>query len=433
MSWGSEFSLESYAEPQEYLNSITVSGRAAAGYSIQTVTLFKPRSSQSIGRAAQPPEENGVTGYSMAFKPETITAVIPEGESAIIHSRSSLMQLFPTMEELPEIKSFLEANSIGTDEIYFRVMSADRKYDDKIADFVSAAKPGAALRQAVAFDLSVCRLSNYKLLNVVSDFGGLIMLGIGVTEEEYANAARLGLFFCDRNTGELVPVPFHLAALNDGLFFEFFGMSAGTYVLLEIGQSYNDVKDSHWAQGYISQASEKGLVQGVGDGRFSPESSLTRAQFAQMLYNYFRFMIPASDTAGNFDDVTQGQWYYDAILTLQAAGVFEGGGNFRPADAITREEMAGFIYGAINALLLSEGMSRTDASVVFADFDGIAPELRSAVELVYATGIMVGVQPDMFAPDETTTRAQAATVIVRLAKLTGYLFKTAADIITAAD
>jgi hypothetical protein len=249
------------------------------------------------------------------------------------------------------------------------------------------------------------------------------MLGIGATEEEYANAAKLGLFYCDQNTGELVPVPFHLAALNDDLFFEFFGMSTGTYVLLEIDPSYSDVPDRHWASGYIAAASEKGLVQGIGGGKYSPNSSLTRAQFAQMLYNFYRFLLPEVENAVGYTDVTQGQWYYDAITALQAAGVFEGGGVFRPGDAITREEMASFINGAINALLHDTGKLVSSAPGVFKDYDDAAPEYQHAVDIAYRYGIMNGVLPDMFAPKATSTRAQAATVLVRLAGYTGYLLE----------
>lgn len=52
-------------------------------------------------------------------------------------------------------------------------------------------------------------------------------------------------------------------------------------------QTFSDVPISHWAYSYIEQAVEKGYVNGVGEGRYNPDGSVSNAQFVAMLIKGF--------------------------------------------------------------------------------------------------------------------------------------------------
>ncbi|MGM8215940.1 glycosyl hydrolase family 18 protein [Bacillaceae bacterium W0354] len=98
--------------------------------------------------------------------------------------------------------------------------------------------------------------------------------------------------------------------------------------------------NGHWAQKEIEIARELGYVEGFSPEKFNPDSYLTRAQLAQMLYNIFEF--PISDTNNPFPDLKKDHWAYDSILSLSKNGFIEGykDGTFKPALTSTRAQMA---------------------------------------------------------------------------------------------
>ena len=109
----------------------------------------------------------------------------------------------------------------------------------------------------------------------------------------------------------------------------------------EVKSKYKDVSgDVAEAANYVS---ERNLMIGNGEDKFSPEKTLTRAQLIQTLYA----MSGKPYTGGNntFKDVDDSKWYGDAITWAQNTGLIAGytDGTFRPNQAITKEEMTAIL------------------------------------------------------------------------------------------
>lgn len=51
-------------------------------------------------------------------------------------------------------------------------------------------------------------------------------------------------------------------------------------------KKFIDVPDSHWGKDAINYCTEKGYMNGTGEDLFAPDKALTRAEIAQILYNY---------------------------------------------------------------------------------------------------------------------------------------------------
>ena len=78
-------------------------------------------------------------------------------------------------------------------------------------------------------------------------------------------------------------------------------------------------------------------MQGFPEGTFQPNTQLTRAQAAQMVYRLLT--EPESGSGGcGYQDVPAGQWYAQAVTALCRLGLFDDGTAFRPNDIITRAE-----------------------------------------------------------------------------------------------
>ncbi len=102
---------------------------------------------------------------------------------------------------------------------------------------------------------------------------------------------------------------------------------------------FTDVSDTGWYIKAIEFVHTHGLMSGYGNGKFGPNDNLTRAQFAQILYN----QTGRPDTANSrFNDVKIGQWYTEAVNWAASQGIVCGYGNgkFGPDDPITRQDLA---------------------------------------------------------------------------------------------
>ena len=82
-----------------------------------------------------------------------------------------------------------------------------------------------------------------------------------------------------------------------------------------------------------------GILQGMGDGLFRPDSSLTRAQLCALLVQAMN--LPAAGSQKDFDDVSPDSWYAPYVKAAKAAGYVEGVGNnkFAPNAQVTHEQL----------------------------------------------------------------------------------------------
>ncbi|MBR6915121.1 MAG: S-layer homology domain-containing protein, partial [Clostridia bacterium] len=73
---------------------------------------------------------------------------------------------------------------------------------------------------------------------------------------------------------------------------------------------FADVAEDRWSASAIKYAVQSGYMNGVGDGKFDPTGSLTRAMVATVLWR--REGEPAPSAPSGFTDVPAGEWYTDA-------------------------------------------------------------------------------------------------------------------------
>jgi lipoprotein Spr len=113
-------------------------------------------------------------------------------------------------------------------------------------------------------------------------------------------------------------------------------------------ETFKDVPNDHWAVGAINALVEEHIVN-ANEKAFRPDEPLTRAQLALWFANAWD--LKEAQTAIPFADVAPGDEAYDAIQRLVSAGIATGdeNGNFRPQEAVTRAQFAVFFYRAMNA------------------------------------------------------------------------------------
>lgn len=169
---------------------------------------------------------------------------------------------------------------------------------------------------------------------------------------------------------------------------------------------------SGWYKPAVDFAQVSGLMAGIGDGKFAPTLTTTRAMVAEVLYEAEGAPSVEGMTCP-LTDIKAGEWYTDAVIWAYNAGVVAGrsDGTFCPDDTITRQEMAVMLYGWMGG-----GESLLDAEQIqyalaqFADGADVAPWAQEAVAYCYLAGLMVGNDAGCFDPLGSLERAQLAQV-----------------------
>lgn len=183
----------------------------------------------------------------------------------------------------------------------------------------------------------------------------------------------------------------------------------------ENGNLYADVKPGDWYYRPIDNLVTLGLMNGVGDYKFAPNTKLTRAMMVTLLYRC------SGDDLGNdwkktskFTDVKDGKYYSEAVEWAFRNKIVNGYSDkiFRPDGNITREEMCKVIDGylAYRGCKLERGKS---CKAIFSDYNKISKWALSSVEALVAAGLIKGDNGKMN-PAGSATRAEVATVLDRM-------------------
>lgn len=102
--------------------------------------------------------------------------------------------------------------------------------------------------------------------------------------------------------------------------------------------SFEDVPDGKWYTDAVNTLASLGIIQGAGDGKFYPNSPITRAEFVAIAMRFTK-----GDVAGdvNFTDVSPSSWYYKSVVGAVNYGWIVGYGNglFAPRASISRAEV----------------------------------------------------------------------------------------------
>ena len=176
-------------------------------------------------------------------------------------------------------------------------------------------------------------------------------------------------------------------------------------VTIDMGLTFSDIDEDDWFYDDVVAAANEGYVEGMGDGKYEPKGSLTRAQFATMIARAMNYEDkPASPAA--FTDVN-GHWAADAINFCAENGIVDGYEDctFKPDRAVTRQEVAAMLTRAFDLVEVSDDKYPDDASI-----SGWASEY---VYKCLAAGLMKGDKDTgNFRPASILNRAEAATILM---------------------
>ena len=182
------------------------------------------------------------------------------------------------------------------------------------------------------------------------------------------------------------------------------------------GVSFDDILDSPDRAAIESLASRE-IINGMGDGSFAPEATMTRAQFATIAVKALGLTPKAN---GKFSDVPADKWFAPYIGTANAYGIVNGVSDteFNPQGTITRQEAAAMVARAavlcgMDTELDEDGVRFYIAQ--FTDYVKVSSYARAPMAFCFREGIL---REDEFGeniePKEPILRGEIARMFYRL-------------------
>lgn len=172
---------------------------------------------------------------------------------------------------------------------------------------------------------------------------------------------------------------------------------------------FTDLAEEAWYSGAVEYVYAHGLMRGMSEIVFSPNTSLTRAQAVQILYNLEG--QPVVSGAATFTDAEH--WAKTPIAWAQQTGVVDGyeDNSFRPENPISRQEFAQMMYNY--AKYKGYDLAAKGNLDAFPDADKMGAWAEPALAWANGNNLINGHDDGTLDPGGTTIRAQAASILMR--------------------
>ena len=177
---------------------------------------------------------------------------------------------------------------------------------------------------------------------------------------------------------------------------------------------YSDVPAGSYYEKAVIWAMQKGVANGMGGGKFEPDTTLNRAMVATVLYRLSGDKVSATNA---FPDVPANEWYGEAVAWAQQKGIVTGfeDGTFRPMEEISRQDMALMLHRYAKTVKGTDTTPTGDLSR-WPDAGLVGSWAVDALRWCVGAGIINGKDGGL-QPTGNATRAEFATILMRYAKL----------------
>ena len=177
---------------------------------------------------------------------------------------------------------------------------------------------------------------------------------------------------------------------------------------------FEDVAPGAWYESAVRYAYFHNIMEGMRETEFAPATALTRAMAVQILYNLEGQPDLSDENLGYpYEDVDAQAWYGDAVYWARITGVATGygDGTFQPGDSITRQEFAQMLYNYAKY----KGYDLTAAGDLsqFPDSESVADWAEAAMRWANGNELINGHDDGTIDAAGIGTRAQAASILMK--------------------
>ena len=368
-----------------------------------------PASVVSIDLTVYETEDEKITEAALPAEViETITEVVEDPENTVegiaIHLSTGSMQL-----DDKTVRAMVEQSEGDTVRLVM---------DDKTDEALNTLQEEALKELEIHGKVDVymeCEQTGKR----ISDFnGGTVTLQIPFEIPENCHSKGFTVWYVDEDGSR---TPMNTRYENGMIVWDVTHFS--DYVIIyeepaaeDMDNPYTDISEDAWYYGDVLYTYANGLMVGVGDDRFAPETNLTRAMFVTVLWRMAGAPAVTEDIL--FEDVPADTWYTEAVRWAASEGLVNGYSEtaFGPDDTITREQLAAILYRYEQM----SGGGFTGTWMFLPDFSDTAEISEWAYEamcFMNMNGIVNGKPEKLLDPKGNATRAEAAAMLARYHKM----------------
>ena len=182
---------------------------------------------------------------------------------------------------------------------------------------------------------------------------------------------------------------------------------------VDTGLPFTDVKADDWFYEAVKYVYDNKLMDGTSSTTFAPLMTTNRAMIVTILWR-LEGQPETDDATLSFTDVESGVWYTDAVNWATSKGIVKGYSDtvFAPNDTVTREQLATILYRY--AEYKEYDVSARGVLTTFTDGANTSFWATEAMEWAVGSGLLSGKDGGKLDPTGTATRAEVATILMRL-------------------
>jgi hypothetical protein len=387
------------------------------GKTVTTITVDEDKMEEMLGRAGN-----------------NATVTIPfdaDSDAAVLRLNGRTVKNMKDREAGLEIKTgnviyMLPAAQISPDDISLQT-GAQAKWEDMAVSIRISAPP----QETADIIEAAANQNNYQVLIKpvefeitftngngsvgVSRFSGYVERMIAIPEGVDPQKITTGVVL--NPDGTFSHVPTAITAIDGKYYAKISSLTNSIYLAIGNPKTFKDV-EKHWAREIVNDMGSRLIVDADASGRFEPDRSMTRAEFASVAVRALGLLRPGTGK-GAFRDVTKDDRYYEAVSIASEYGLISGDGNgdFKALDRITREQAMVIIAKAmeITGLKAEFKDGETEALLAaFGDSGQVSSWARKSTAACVKAGIVSGKPGKTLAPGDEITRAETAVIVREL-------------------
>ena len=179
-------------------------------------------------------------------------------------------------------------------------------------------------------------------------------------------------------------------------------------------KTFSDVSSDLPHYNAIEYCYENGIVSGIGDGRFSPDTATSRGMFVVMFLKMNGWDFQATNAENQFVDVDPASYYAPYITKAAESGIINGsdGKHMLPDNGVTRQDAAVILYSYFG----SDSVYTDSAALTkYSDVSDISSYAKDALIWAVDSGF-IEADGDLLEPKKILTRAETAQVMKNAAE-----------------
>lgn len=177
--------------------------------------------------------------------------------------------------------------------------------------------------------------------------------------------------------------------------------------------TFGDVTESDWYYDAVEYVFSNKLFNGITETEFAPMMEITRAMLVTVLYRYEK----EPEVSGNskFIDVADGAYYNRAVIWAETNGIVNGisDSEFAPDNKITREQIVTIMFRFAKYKGIDVSVGEDTNILSYDDVASVSEYAIPAMQWAVGSGLMKGKTESTLNPKDTSTRAEVATILQR--------------------